>query len=149
MPRFVFALEPLLRARRRAEEQEQRRRAEIERERLRLQKTLRDHQRNIAQGKFALRESLTGTVDIRALRLATGASLHLVRMAQQIVLQLAGVQTRGESARARLIEASRNRRAMELLRERRHEAWKRAQEKAETAALDELATQRGAKEIRP
>jgi flagellar protein FliJ len=44
-----------------------------------------------------------------------------------------------EAARAGLIEAAKARRAVELLRERRWEEWKFAQEKAETAALDELA----------
>ena len=73
------------------------------------------------------------------LRLAANASLHVVRKAQQIVLQLAGVHRRLDLARAQLIEAAKRRRAMELLRDRRFAQFKAAENKAETAALDELA----------
>ncbi|MHC4416013.1 MAG: flagellar export protein FliJ [Planctomycetota bacterium] len=150
MPRFVFALEPLLEVRRRAEQDAQRHVARIERERLRLEETLRRHQHGITERKHALRKSLTGTIDMPALRLRANASLHLVRQARQVVLQLAGVHARLESARARLVEAAQRRRAIELLRDRRYAQWKAAQDKAETAALDELAVIACArKEARP
>ena len=139
MARFVFALEPLLRVRLRAEQQHQRTMAGLERERIHLQGTLRRHQHGITQGKQGLRTALTGAIDMPTLRLAANASLHVVRKAQQIVLQLAGVHKRLDSARARLIEAAKHRRAMELLRDRRFAQFKAAENKAETAALDELA----------
>ncbi len=139
MARFVFALEPLLRARLRAEQQHQRTMAGLERERIHLQGTLRRHQHGITQGKQGLRTALTGAIDMPTQRLAANASLHVVRKAQQIVLQLAGVHRRLDSARPRLIEAAKHRRAMELLRDRRFAQFKAAENKAETAALDELA----------
>ncbi len=139
MARFVFALEPLLKARRRAEQQEQRALAQIERQRLGLQDTLRRHQHHITQGKGALRDALTGTIDLPTLRAQANSSVQVDRRARQVVLQLAGVHNRLETARVRLVEAMRHRRAMELLRDRRYEQFKTAQNKAETAALDELA----------
>jgi flagellar FliJ protein len=145
MAKFVFRLEPLLKARKRREEQEQRALAELQRQRMALEDTLRHYQQRISHGKEALRGALAGALDMRALRLEAGASLHLVRKAQQVVLQLAGLGQRLASARASLIEARKRRRALELLRERRFEQWKRGLDKAEDAQLDELVTNAAAR----
>lgn len=139
MARFVFSLEPVLKARRRAEETFQRDVAGIERDRMRLEEILRGHQRNLVSNKDVLRDGLTGLIEVRDLRLQANSSLQVMRRAQQIVLELAGVYKRLEAARTRLIEAARRRRAIEFVRDRRYEQWKAALNKAETAALDELA----------
>jgi flagellar export protein FliJ len=145
MAKFVFRLEPLLKARRREEENEQRAVAELQRQRMALEDTLRRHQRSITHGKESLRGGLAGALDMRALRLEAGSALHLVRKAQQVVLQLAGLGQRQDSARARLLEARKRRRALELLRERRFEQWRRALDRAEDARLDDLATNAAAR----
>ena len=145
MAKFVFRLEPLLKARRRAEEKEQRAVAELQRGRMALQDTLRAYQRNITHGKESLRGTLGGALDMRALRLEAVAALHLVRKAQQVVLQLAGLAQRQEAARAKLIEAAKSRRALELLKERRYDRWKTDLDKAETAQIDELVTNAAAR----
>ncbi len=139
MARFVFSLEPVLKARRRSEETFQRDVAGIERDRMRLEEILRGHQRNLVSNKDVLRAGLTGLIEVRDLRLQANSSLQVMRRAQQIVLELAGVYKWLEAARTRFIEASRRRRAIEFVRERRYELWKAALNKAETAALDELA----------
>ncbi|MEE9129509.1 MAG: flagellar FliJ family protein [Phycisphaerales bacterium] len=139
MARFVFSLEPVLKSRRRAEETFQRDVAGIERERMRLEEILRGHQRSLVSNKDVLRAGLTGLIEVRDLRLHANSSLQVMHRAQQIVLELAGVYKRLEAARTRLIEASRRRRAIEFVRDRRYEQWKAALNKAETAALDELA----------
>ena len=139
MARFVFSLEPVLKARRRSEETFQRDVAGIERDRMRLEEILRGHQRSLVSNKDVLRAGLTGLIEVRDLRLQANSSLQIMRRAQQIVLELAGVYKRLEAARTRLIEASRRRRAIEFVRDRRYEQWKAALNKAETAALDELA----------
>jgi flagellar FliJ protein len=145
MAKFVFRLEPLLKARRRAEETEQRAVAELDRQRMALEDVLRGYQQNISHGKESLRGSLAGTLDMRFLRLEAGSALHLVRKAQQVVLQLAGLGQRLEAARAKLIEATKRRRALELLKERRFEQWKRKLDKAEDAQIDELVTNAAAR----
>ena len=58
MARFVFSLEPVLKARRRSEETFQRDVAGIERERMRLEEILRGHQRNLVSNKDVLRAGL-------------------------------------------------------------------------------------------
>lgn len=145
MARFRFALDPLLHAREVAEREKQLVVAEIERERIAAEERLRQFQDEIMSGKQVLRSSLIGTLDIKMLRSRAGLSLQSVRRAQETVLQLAGIHRRLESARQELVEASRRRRAIELLREKRYDAWKSALDKKDEAALDELAILKAAR----
>jgi len=139
MLRFVFRLDPLLTARRRAEETVQREVAALQRQRLDMEDRIRRRQHAIRQGKQDLRDELTGTLRMSDLRGHAGTTLRLMRDAQKLVLELAGLHKRLDAARGRLLEAVRRRRAIEILRERRREQWRAAAEKADTDAMDELA----------
>jgi len=61
------------------------------------------------------------------------------------VLELAGIHRRLETLREGLRAASRARRAVEILKERRFEAWRREQDRREQAELDEMAVIRGSR----
>ena len=139
MPKFRFNLQPVLESRKMTEQKHQRIVAQFERQRMTLEDELRRRQAGISQGKSQLRDSLTGTIDVQALRMHASSSMQILREAQRIVLELAGAHKRLEAARLELIEATRQRRAVELLRDRRFAEWKKAEEKRETAAIDELA----------
>ena len=141
MPRFRFRLEPVLEARRRTEQGRQRAVADLERQRRELEDTLRRHQQFITSGKQSLATQLVGSIQLDALRAHAGSTIHLMRRAHRVLIELAGVHKRLDAARAELIEATRDRRAVELLRERRFAEWKRVLERAENAALDEMAVQ--------
>ena len=141
MPRFRFELEGLLLARQSVERERQLDVAKLEQERLAIERRIRSHQQFIAGGKDAVRERLSGSVDVGTLRAHAGETLNHMRAAQQEVITLAGVHQRLDKARARLIEAARDRRAIERLRERRFDEWKTRIEKLEDARLDELAMQ--------
>jgi flagellar FliJ protein len=145
MARFRFRIEPVLKARRRAEQEQMRAVAELEQRRLALEQELRRCQQEIALDRQELRGGLAGRIDLRMLRLSASASIQKARRARQAVLQLAGLGQHLAAARARLIEATKSRRAMELLRERDLRAYRAALDKAETAALDELAVQSAAR----
>jgi flagellar export protein FliJ len=69
--------------------------------------------------------------------------------AQRVVLQLAGLHRRLDVARAALAAAARDRRAVEVLKERRFARWKAEQEHRAATALDEIATARAARTRRP
>lgn len=138
MARFNFALDPLLRARQRDEQAAQRKVATIERERLVLEDRIRRKQRAISEGKLALKGVLVGVLHMDTLHGYAGNSLRQMRDAQRIVLELAGVHRRLETARGILLEAVKRRRAIELLREHRFERWKAEQDRAERNAQDEL-----------
>jgi flagellar FliJ protein len=148
MPRFRFPLQPVLDARSRAEDERRRDVATLESERRRLEDRLRAGQRSISGARDDVRAALVGTVRPDALRAQANLSLACMRDAQRLVLELAGVHRRLEVARAALAEAAKQRRAIEMVKERRFEDWRREQDRREQSALDELANNRGAHAVR-
>ena len=148
MPRFRFKLQPVLDARKRAEDLRRRDVAELESERQRLEESLRRRQESIVNARGDARENLVGVVRPHRLRAAANAAMSMMRDAQRSVLELAGVHRRLDAARAVLSDASRERRAIELVKERRFEEWKTAIERREQADLDEIATNEGARRAR-
>ena len=62
MARFTFALDPLLRARKRDEQAAQREVAAINRDRLELEARIRRMQQTISAGKHSLQSSLVGAL---------------------------------------------------------------------------------------
>jgi flagellar FliJ protein len=139
--KFVFKLEPLLTARRRAEQDKQRVVGDLERERRDLEDTLRRHQEFISEGKRELAGRLVGSVRVAALRDHAGSTINLMRHAHRVLLELAGLHKRLDAAREELVEATRKRRAVELLREQRYAEWRKRLNRLENDALDELAVQ--------
>lgn len=144
MARFVFELEAVLTERKAVEKRRQLAVAALERERSALEELIRECQ----QGILAARDDLRGyldpghAVDLHSVRLQAGASLHLVARAQRAVLELAGVHRKIDSARLELLRAAIRRKAVEALRDRRHEEWTTEQKRREHAALDELSVMR-------
>lgn len=139
MAKFRFPLDPLLELRRREEDARKRELAQFEGERQRLQDALRAKQRELSEGKQALRDSLVGPLDPAMLRQQATATMGVDRLARRTVLELAGLTQRLEASRQRLVEAAQARRAVEILRERRLEEWNREADRKEIAFLDDLA----------
>jgi flagellar FliJ protein len=145
MARFRFQLEPLLRARRATERIHQMAVAELDQRRVELERTLRRQQQFISTGKREMTQRLVGPLEMSSLRQHAGSTIGLMRQGHRIVLELAGLHKRLEAARAGLREAARERRVVERLRERRFEQWRMQMQKAEDAAIDELAVQSAAR----
>lgn len=150
MPRkFVFKLQPVLEQRERLEEDRKRVAAQRERERLEAEARLRGLQHQIAQAKHDLRERLAAggpqTVNIPGVRLQANASLHMAHTAQRAAIELAGSYQRSEAARRELLAAMTGRKAVQTLKERRYEEFKREQAKRELAELDDIVSVRSAR----
>ena len=145
MARFRFELQAVLTARTAAERRCQLAVAELEAERIGIEMEIQRLQRGMGLERDQMRTSLKGhggAVDLPAARMQAAAAVRLTATAQQAVLRLAGVHRRLEGARAELIKAATARRAVELLRERRYEAWRRDLIDRENKAVDELAVMR-------
>ncbi|MFB0984751.1 MAG: flagellar FliJ family protein [Phycisphaerales bacterium] len=147
MAKFRFELQAVLNARLRAEELQQRRVAELEASRRKLEDGLRARQARIGESRAQLRGRLMGAIDPSMLRGQANASLAGMRDAQRVVLELAGIHRRLQSVMAELRAASRDRRAVEILKERRLEDWRREQDRREQAELDEIAMIRGSRRL--
>lgn len=142
MPKFAFKLQPLLDARLQAEEQAQQALASLLREKLQIEGELQRHQTAVANDKRTLGDALVGRVDLQRIRGHAAQVNRATLAAQQSAMRLVELNRRIERARAELAEATRQRKAIEVLRDRRLNRWRREQDRRETAALDELAVQR-------
>lgn len=148
MAKFVFKLDPALRARVAAEKQAMAALAQIERERMEVEAKLRSVQATVDDLRQSQRVALglgeAGTiVQVRSVGQEAATITKLQLRAQQYALQLAGVYARVERARATLRDAAADRKSVELLREARLEEWKREQNRTESAMLDDVSQSRG------
>jgi flagellar FliJ protein len=153
MARFRFGLQAVLDLREREEKERQRVVARLESERMALENTLRGYQDALRQSKEGMRLAMGGAsgggVDPPALRLEAGAALGMQIRAHQAALRLAGVHRRLETARRALMQATKARRAIEVLKERRYAAWCAEQNRRESVALDEIGTMGAARRSAP
>lgn len=138
MARFVFELEGVLRQRVHVERQQQARVAEVDRMRLALEAQLRALHGQITGERAHLAALLAdgSFAQVRAQALAINA---MERRAQALACELGGVLRRLEEERRVLAQRSAERRAIELLREERFEAWRREQQRIEQRVLDDIA----------
>lgn len=141
MARFRFQLEAVLQHRLRIEQEQQRIVAELETTRERLEGTIRTCQEELLRERSEMR-SMLQAADMRGVRFQAGAASRLVAAAQRAVIELAGIHKRIEAARAVLLEATKRRKAVDLLKERRFEEWRQEQARREAAATDEIAVMR-------
>lgn len=156
MARFVFPLQAVLDQRTHAEQRAQQAVAVVERERVELEARVGDAQREIRGYKedwarllapAAERRPDDPPPDMRFVRLQAHASLSAQGRTHRLALQLAGVYQRLERARAELRRATTRRKAVETLKARQYEAWRREQARRETGAIDEIATIRAARAL--
>lgn len=141
MARFVFKLESVLRHRRSVEDQCQRRLAELLREQMALRNQLENHQQTIRDDKRTMADSLVGSVDLGRIR-GHAAYVHQSTVrAQQIGFGLVELNRRIELAREELARAVRQRKAVQVLRDRQYRRWLEAHKRREAAELDELGVQ--------
>lgn len=153
MAKFVFNLEAVRKQRSALEKQRMVAVAELERERLTLEDRIRAAHESVEAERLELREQLSGMregegrlVDLRGVRFQAGAAVVLRARTQQLVLQLAGLHKRLEKVREELRQAVAARKAVDLLRDRRFEEWRRELARREAMTLDELATMRGVRD---
>ncbi|MCC6660867.1 MAG: flagellar export protein FliJ [Phycisphaerales bacterium] len=142
MARFRFRLQPVLEHRRTLERERQRNVAAIELERLDAENTIRAIQAEVERENRELRATLSSG-DFRMTRAHAARIAQLHADARRRVLHLSGVLARLDAARAELLGATRRRKAVELLRDRRLEEWRLAESRREAAAVDEISVIRG------
>jgi len=154
MSRFVFPLQVVLDLRLREERDRKILLSRFERTRVEIEGRIRGYQESIAQAKRDVSahamtpvEGAGGAmlVDMRSMRLQANAALQLRVKAQMLVVRLAELLRELEKSRAELAEARKRRRAVELLKDKAFEEWRRAMAKREATELDELTTMRAAR----
>ncbi len=146
MAKFRFKLESLLRHRRAVEDAAQLELAKALRGRMILENQVRQMQQTITHSKRELRDGLVGKVDLDAISGFARFSGQCALRARELVGRLSQLHADCQRRREELAAAVRARKAVELLRERQLEAFRREQMRKEAIELDEAATQRFVRE---
>jgi len=141
MATFRFRYETLLGHRHRIEDQRQRDLAMHMRSRMIFRTQLQDMQDTIRDSKQDMSSALVGQVDLSQVARFAGYSHQTENRGRQIVQKLAQVEWDVQQAREKLLEATRSRKALELLRDKNKRQWQRDQDRRERDALDEMAAQ--------
>jgi len=153
MSRFVFRLQTVLEQREREERDRRVALSRFERARVEIEQRIRAYQQSIAQAKRDVSghamepvgDAGAMRVNMRSMRLQANAALHLQIKAQMLVVRLAELNKDLERARLELSASRTRRRAVELLKEKAYEQWKRDQAKRESNEIDEINTMRAAR----
>jgi len=149
MAQFKFNLQTVLRQRELIEQDRQRALAVVQRVYNDLEDELRRMDDSARTATQDLRDNhLIGPISVEYLAAHRRFSLAMQRKAMAHAARMAEVRKQVEAARAALIEAARDRKAMEKLRDRRMEDWSEEQNRREAAANDEVTQQIGARMMR-
>jgi flagellar FliJ protein len=141
MAAFEFQYKTVLRQREVIEQQKQRAFAKLIHRRNAMVAELRGMQETISQSKRDAADGLIGTVDLGAIAGIARYSASCALQGNTLVREIAQVESLVEQAKSELIEASKNRKALELLRDRQRQAWELEQRRMEATRLDEQTTQ--------
>ena len=141
MPTFSFRYETVLRQRQAVEDMCQRGLAKLLRERMILQTQLRTMQQTISSSKRDLAEGLAGKVDLDQISGFARYSGQVTHRGREIVARMSSLEKQIDEERRKLLDAMRARKALDLLRQRAFDQWRRDEQRREEAQLDELATQ--------
>ena len=142
MAGFKFRYDTLLRHRRGIEDQRQRDLAQLMRSRMIFHNELSRMQKTITESKRQLGDTLIGKVNVDRVGQFARYSGQVEVRGRQLIMRLAQLEKRIVGAREKLLEAVRQRKALEQLRDKDHLAWRRELERREIAELDDLTTQR-------
>lgn len=142
--KFEFKLEAVLEQRRGIERQKQLALGQMEAKRIEVESRVAAVRARLDERRSDLRERLSGggAVEVGAVRLQSNAALFGMVELRRLAIELAGVMKRVEAARADLLRATIARKAIEHLRTKAYEAWKRDLAKREAAELDDLTLMR-------
>ena len=141
MQTFQFQYKTVLRQREVIEQGKQRALAKLMHRRNSMVAQLRGMQETISASKREAADGLVGAVDLGAIASIARYSASCALRGNALVRELAQVENLVEQARKELIEAAKNRKALELLRDRQRQAWELEQRRMEASRLDEQTTQ--------
>ncbi|MFI5377762.1 MAG: flagellar export protein FliJ [Tepidisphaerales bacterium] len=142
MPRFTFTLDGPLRQRRNIEQMRQRELALALKAMQDLQDELRALERAIKQANEDVRQGhMTGTVDTTYLAAHRRFIMSAQRKGITLVQRIALAQREVNERRARVVEAAKQFKVLEKLREHQWKAFRAEHARKEFAELDEIGTQ--------
>ena len=126
MKRFTFRLQRVLDQRRREDWSAQQAVSRLQEERIRIELALQLIHQQRQDGYMMLRDGLSGSLDIDALRLQADISMDGWDRARELLQELAALSPRLETAREAAMAAAMRRKTLEFLQDRARGEWRRA-----------------------
>ena len=141
-PKFEFRLEALLTVRKNVEQEKLRKFAAVQQE-IAAQKRMIEQVRDqiVAENRTLTGKELTGKLDMAYI---AHEKRYVGNLQVKILMglqKLAGMEQSLVTARAELLEAARQRKVIEKLREKQLARWRAELDRKETAQMDEIGTQ--------
>jgi flagellar FliJ protein len=144
MAQFKFNLKGVLRQRELAEDQRQRTFADAQRAYAELETQLKAMDDEVkAAGEDLRRNHLVGPINVHYLAAHRRFGMAMQRKAMALAERMAEAKQVVDAARAALVEAAKQRKTLEKLKEKRQATWAEDQTRREQAATDEVAQQIG------
>jgi len=142
MAAFVFKLDAVLHHRERVEKDRYRNFAVVEGEMKRLEGELNALNQELQGNSADVRDNhLIGRLDLRYLAAHRRYMLGMQRKVHGLAQKMTQQQKLVDDARQALLEASKQRKILDKLRERQNQRWNEAQARRETSELDEVVAQ--------
>lgn len=142
MPKFQFQLDGVLQQRKRLEQQRQRELAAIHVQMSQLQSELEALNEQVQLAAANVRENhLLGKLDMNFLAGHRRHTISMQRQALALMQRMAVLQRQVEEAHKALVEAAKQRKIIENLRETHRDRWMAALSRREFSELDEIGMQ--------
>jgi flagellar FliJ protein len=141
MAKFIFQLDGVLRQRKHVEDQRKRELSVIQQQMSMLDAELRALDASVRTAEDDLRQNrLVGKIDLAFLAAHRRYAFAMQRKAMGIAQKMAGVQVQLEKAQRLAAEASKQKKILEKLRERRFARWREQLERRDLIEMDEIST---------
>ena len=141
MAKFVFQLEGVLRQRTHVEQQRKRELAVVQQQMSTLDAELRALDASVRNAEQDLRQNrLIGKIDLAFLAAHRRYAFAMQRKAMGVAQKMANVQLLLEKAAKVAAEASKQKKILEKLRERRFARWREQLERRDLIEMDEIST---------
>jgi flagellar export protein FliJ len=142
MARFIFKLQGVLRQRKQIEQERLRDLAKTAQQMREVEQLLRSLNMELVSNTQSLRDGhLVGRLDMTYLAAHRRYTIAMQRKGQALVQRLASLQKQTEIQQQALAEAAKRRKAIENLKERRHEQWRTDLSRKEMAEMDDISNQ--------
>jgi flagellar protein FliJ len=141
MAKFVFQLEGVLRQRTHVEQQRKRELAVVQQQMSTLEAELRALDASVRNAEQDLRQNrLIGKIDLAFLAAHRRYAFAMQRKAMGVAQKMANLQVQLEKAAKLAAEASKQKKILEKLRERRFARWREQLQRRDMIEMDEIST---------
>jgi flagellar export protein FliJ len=138
MAKFAFRLESVLRQREQAEKRRQRELAELQAKLAALTAKLESADAQLRETTSIVRANRVGPIDTKLLAEGARFTAAVRQKAARFRSDIQAIQTEVHRAQEALIEAAKQRKVLEKLRDTQKARWMAAREKTESRAIEEV-----------